>query len=252
MQTSLSPLAASSGPRTCVSPGIARRTPRLYAVPRANVGAMQITHLGHACVLIESDGTRLLIDPGTYSHGFEDLTGLAAIAATHQHADHVDPDRLGPLHDANPKAHLLLESEAAAAYDDRSVTAVTPGQHLQVGTIAITTVGGRHTTNHDRVPTVGNVGYVLDAAGTTFFHPGDSYDETPSGIDVLGLPLNAPWCRMSETLAFLHAVAPRVVIPIHTGLLNDNGLAGYLMHVTRFGPDDCEVVDLRPGSSYAV
>ena len=88
--------------------------------------------------------------------------------------------------------------------------------------------------------------------GRSFFHPGDSYDEAPSDIDVLGLPLNAPWCRMAETLAFLHAVSPRVVVPIHTGLLNEQGLAGYLMHVERFGPDGCELVDLRPGSSYDV
>ena len=51
---------------------------------------------------------------------------------------------------------------------------------------------------------------------------------------------------MAETLAFLHAVSPRVVVPIHTGLLNEQGLAGYLMHVERFGPDGCELVDLRP------
>jgi L-ascorbate metabolism protein UlaG (beta-lactamase superfamily) len=38
---------------------------------------VQITHYGHACVLAElPDGTRILFDPGTYSAGFEDLTGL--------------------------------------------------------------------------------------------------------------------------------------------------------------------------------
>ncbi len=57
---------------------------------------------------------------------------------------------------------------------------------------------------------------------------------------------------MSETLAFLHAVSPRMVVPIHTGLLSDDGRATYLMHVQRFGPAGCEVIDLLPGSSYAV
>jgi L-ascorbate metabolism protein UlaG (beta-lactamase superfamily) len=113
-------------------------------------------------------------------------------------------------------------------------------------------VGGRHARNHDQVPPLGNVGYVVTANGTTFFHPGDSYDEAPGDIDVLGLPLNAPWCRMSETLSFLHAVSPRVVVPIHTGLLSEDGLAAYLMHVERFGPAGTEVVDLRPGSAYDV
>lgn len=214
---------------------------------------MRITHLGHACVLIESGGgSRLLLDPGTYSTGFEALTGLAAIAATHQHPDHLDPDRIGPLHAANPDARLLIETETVRALelDHLAPTAVSAGDCEQIGDLRVRAVGGRHALIHDQIPTIGNVGFVVTADDTTVFHPGDSYDEAPSDVDVLGLPLNAPWCRMSETLAFLHAVSPDVVVPIHTGLLSDDGLTAYLMHVQRFGPDGCELVDLRPGSSY--
>ncbi len=217
---------------------------------------MQITHLGHACVLVESDGgTRLLLDPGTYSTGFEELTGLTAVAVTHQHPDHVDASRLGALAAANPQAPLLLETETAAALeDDRvgAVTAVTAGQELTVGDrrSGRSAVGTPSTTTRSRRSATSATS--SRAMRRTFFHPGDSYDETPTDVDVLGLPLNAPWCRMAETLAFLDAIAPAAVVPIHTGLLNEHGLAGYLMHVDRFGPDGCELVDLRPGSSYDV
>ena len=50
---------AAAGRRTCLA------------------GPMDITHLGHSCLLVESAGTRVLLDPGTFSHGFEELTGLA-------------------------------------------------------------------------------------------------------------------------------------------------------------------------------
>lgn len=216
---------------------------------------MRITHLGHACVLIETDGgTRLLIDPGAYSGGFEDITGLSAIAATHQHLDHLDPERLGPLRSANPSAALLIEPETAATLEltDDHMTSFAAGQSVEVGDVTVHAVGGRHAVNHDQVPNVGNVGLVVEGDGTTFFHPGDSYDVVPDGIDVLGLPLNAPWCRVSETLDFLRTVSPRVAIPIHTGLLSEVGLAGYLTHAQRFGPDGCETVDVRPGASYTV
>ena len=90
---------------------------------------MRITHLGHACVLLESDGGgRLLIDPGTYSSGFEGLTDLAAVVVTHQHPDHVDPARLDALVGANPQARLLFEPETAAAVEDERVTAFAAGQ----------------------------------------------------------------------------------------------------------------------------
>ncbi|MDQ3307853.1 MAG: MBL fold metallo-hydrolase, partial [Actinomycetota bacterium] len=40
---------------------------------------MRLTHLGHACLLVETGSTRVLIDPGTYSTGFDALRDLDAI-----------------------------------------------------------------------------------------------------------------------------------------------------------------------------
>ncbi|MFY9915793.1 MAG: MBL fold metallo-hydrolase [Nocardioidaceae bacterium] len=214
---------------------------------------MRLTHLGHACLLVETAQTRLVIDPGVFSSGVAGLAALDAILVTHQHPDHLDLERLPELLTASPDARLLAEPETAADSDtSAAATAMHPGDDTQVGDIRIRVVGGQHAPNHDQVPPIGNVGYLLTADGQTVFHPGDSYIETPTDIDVLALPLNAPWCRMSETLAFLHAVSPRLAIPIHTGLLSDDGLSSYLMHAQRFGPEGTEVIDLRPGSSYDV
>jgi len=47
------------------------------------VTAVQITHFGHACVLVDTGAARLLFDPGTFSSGFEKLGGLDAILVTH-------------------------------------------------------------------------------------------------------------------------------------------------------------------------
>lgn len=219
----------------------------------ANVIAMRITHLGHACLLVETPKTRLVIDPGVFSSDADGLAALDAILVTHQHPDHLDLERLSGLLATSPGARFLAEPETAAESDvSATATAMHPGEDMQVGDVRIRVVGGQHAANHDQVPPLGNVGYLLTADGVTVFHPGDSYTDAPTDVDVLALPLNAPWCRMSETLAFLDAVSPGVAIPIHTGLLNDDGLASYLMHTQRFGPAGTEVVDLRPGSTYVV
>ncbi len=68
---------------------------------------MQITHFGHSCLLVEIDGTKVLFDPGNFSHGFDGISGLDAILITHQHPDHCDVAKLPDLVAANPRRRPL-------------------------------------------------------------------------------------------------------------------------------------------------
>jgi len=74
---------------------------------------MLVTHIGHACLLIEAAGVRVLLDPGSFSHGFEELSGLDAVMITHAHPDHYDAERLPALLEANEGARLIVEPEHA-------------------------------------------------------------------------------------------------------------------------------------------
>jgi L-ascorbate metabolism protein UlaG (beta-lactamase superfamily) len=208
---------------------------------------MRLTHIGHSCLLLEIAGVRVLIDPGAFTHGFEELTDLDAVLVTHAHLDHYDAERLPQLLEANDEARLVAEPEVAAELRRTGLDAAAlhPGESTSVGPLTVSAVGGLHAVIHDDIARIGNVGIVFAAEGEpTFFHPGDSYETAPEGVDVLGVPLSAPWAALKETVDFVRAVAPRVAVPIHDGILNPTGRGVYLRNLGLLKPEQTELRDL--------
>jgi len=176
---------------------------------------MQVTRFGHSALLVEAAGQRVLIDPGAFSSPdvFE-VQGLDAIVVTHQHADHLDRDRIGVLVERNPGAIRLSDPETASLVD--GFTAHSDGDVTELGTITITGVGTTHAEILSVIPRVANTGVLITAGGEpALFHPGDAYAYTPEGVDILAAPLSAPWTKVAETVDFVRRVNPRVVFPIH-------------------------------------
>jgi L-ascorbate metabolism protein UlaG (beta-lactamase superfamily) len=214
---------------------------------------MRLTHVGHSCVVVETGGARVLIDPGTFADGWESITSLDAVLITHTHPDHCDRDRLPTLLAANPGAIVAAEPDVAAELSsaDRPVRPLSPGDALAVGDTQVTVAGGQHAVIHADIPRVGNVGVLLRAPGEpSLFHPGDSYEAIPAGVDVLAAPLNAPWSAFKETVEFVRAVKPGLAFPIHDGLLNDRGRALYLRQLTALART--EVRDLAEASEHII
>ncbi|MHB1063681.1 MAG: MBL fold metallo-hydrolase [Georgenia sp.] len=196
---------------------------------------MRLTHFGHACLLVETTGARLLFDPGTYAEGFETVRDLDGVLLTHQHADHVDRERLPALLTANPHAVLLADEETAALLTDLPTTPrpVRVGDHLTVAGAEVDVVGGAHAFVYGDLPALANAAYVLD--GGAFFHPGDSLVVPEMAIDVLAGPTGAPWLKLAEAIDFVRAVRPRVVVPIHERTLADPAMSYSMLR--RFSPE---------------
>jgi L-ascorbate metabolism protein UlaG (beta-lactamase superfamily) len=205
---------------------------------------MQLTHLGHSAVLVETAGLRVLIDPGNLSDAWHGLVDLDAVLVTHQHPDHVDPVNVPALLAANPGARVLVEPGVIDAVRLERAEALTADTSVSLGGVTIAAVGGLHAVIHRDIPRIGNVGLVVSGEGEpTFYHPGDSLAEAPAGVDVLGVPAYGPWAAMKETVDFAREVGAVQGFPIHDGLLNERGWGLVFGRVTDMTP--CKLVDLR-------
>ena len=204
---------------------------------------MKISKYGHSCLHVVDGSASILIDPGTFSQGFETLSGLTAVLITHQHPDHVDPRRLAGVLRANPGAKLYADSGSVAVLAEADITAipVKTGDELNVGT-TVEVFAGDHAVIHRDVPVISNACYLI---GGRLLHPGDSLTVLDRPVEILALPASAPWMALKEAVEYFRAVNPTVAIPIHEKVMANPAMVYGLL--TKLGPADARWLNLDDG-----
>jgi L-ascorbate metabolism protein UlaG (beta-lactamase superfamily) len=207
---------------------------------------VRLTKYGHACVRLDLAGGSVVLDPGTYSPDV-DLAGVADVLVTHEHADHIDVDRLVPLVRDGLRLHTNADVAASLASDHGlDVHAVGPGETFTVAGVDVRVVGGEHAEIYNGLPGCANVGFVL--AG--LYHPGDALHVPEVEVATLLVPVSAPWLKLREALDFVRAVAPARAFPIHDAMFSDIGNAGVDRWMVQEGGTDYR--RLTPGGSTEV
>lgn len=184
---------------------------------------MRITKYGHACVALEKDGRRIVLDPGSLTE-LDATEGADAILITHQHFDHFAEQTVRAACERRPGTRVLTCEPVAAQLTGLgpSLTVVGGGDAIEVAGFDLQVHGEWHAVVHPDIPRVRNVGFLIDGS---LFHPGDAFTVPGSRVSTLLLPVHGPWSRTGELIDWVREVAPQQVLAIHDGALNDVGLA---------------------------
>lgn len=213
---------------------------------------MKITKYGHACVVLEEQGRKLVIDPGIWTTEFGPLDGIDAVVVTHNHGDHYNPEYLRAIAQANPGIQMFGAQEvvADAAQAGIVVTQAATKQTIQVGPFSLRFYGEMHALIHESFPPVPHNVAVL--VNDTFYYAGDSFT-TPEGapVKILAAPASAPWMKIAESVDFITKVRPQICFPTHNALLSDIGqqLADTWLKTACDGIH-AEYYSLAPGESF--
>jgi L-ascorbate metabolism protein UlaG (beta-lactamase superfamily) len=219
---------------------------------------LRVTYIGHATLLIEIGGKRLLTDPNFDTTlgkflprvsapgiALDALPKLDAILLTHAHADHLSFDSI----DALPADIPLFAPPAIAKWLRKQGYAhavpVAPRENVEVDGVVIRAASATHKGNRygvDRWRSAANM-YLVEANQTSCFFAGDtalSPDTTHlvenhllangRSLDLALLPIgHAPWWKpgfrkghltSADALTLFERLEARYFIPYHWGTFN--------------------------------
>lgn len=179
---------------------------------------MKISKIGHCCLVVEEGETKIMFDPGAWTTGQLEVTGLAAIFITHEHADHFHVDSLKTVLKNNPMAKVYTNSGVGKLLEAAGVTyeLVKEGQRVDIQGVSFDSVGHEHADIYEGIPRVVNTGFIL---GDRLYYPGDAFALPGKAIKILALPVAGPWMKMADAIDFAKAVKPTMAFPVHDGFL---------------------------------
>jgi L-ascorbate metabolism protein UlaG (beta-lactamase superfamily) len=210
---------------------------------------LRITKYTHACLRIDDGNSVLVVDPGAFTERIA-LTGADAVLITHEHFDHLDVDALSDALAVKPDIRVYAHPDVLpklAAFSD-VVTEVAVGREFTAAGFTVSAFGGAHAIIHPDIPGIANLGYLISDGEESIYHPGDSFTVPADAVvDTLFVPLNAPWCKLAESIDFVRAVKPRRAFAVHDFLLTETGAKVSDGHLTNLSGTD--YAHVAPGTT---
>lgn len=182
---------------------------------------MKITKFPQSCLLIETKGKKILVDPGNlkYKEEYLDIwNNVDIILITHKHPDHCNTEILEKL---NKNIIIYSTKEVAEANKSLKISIIKEDDIIELDNIKIEVVHAIHGYQpllkgakevHE------NVGYIIDDGQNRLYTTSDTICfKNDYKADILCIPVTGHGLTMSAFEAALYAkeVGAVLTIPIH-------------------------------------
>jgi len=169
---------------------------------------MIVTKYTHSCLYVEYNETTIVIDPGNYSYEAhkEDVLGkdkIDYLLITHNHPDHMHLPFIKEIIEKHEDIKVLSDPESRSMLEKEGIEMVNSIESISLA-----------QAPHEKVFGITPPENVLFEIFGQLSHPGDSLNfdlKTP----ILALPVQAPWCSLTQAVEFALSQKPKVIIPIH-------------------------------------
>ena len=182
---------------------------------------MKITKFPQSCLLIETKGKKILVDPGNlkYKEEYLDIwNNVDIILITHKHPDHCNTEILEKL---NRNIIIYSTKEVAETNKSLKISIIKENDIIELDNIKIEVVHAIHGYQpllkgakdvHE------NVGYIIDDGQNRLYTTSDTICfKNDYKADILCIPVTGHGLTMSAFEAALYAkeIGAELTIPIH-------------------------------------
>ena len=182
---------------------------------------MKITKFPQSCILIETKGKKILIDPGTLKYKeeyFEIWNNVDIILITHKHPDHCNVEVLERI---GNDIKIYSTREVQEANKNLNINIIKENDMIELENIKVEVVKAVHGYQpllkgekeiHE------NVGYIIDDGENRLYSTSDTICfRNDYKADILCIPVTGHGLTMSAFEASLYAkeVGATLTIPIH-------------------------------------
>jgi L-ascorbate metabolism protein UlaG (beta-lactamase superfamily) len=212
---------------------------------------MNITRYGHACLLVDIDGVRIITDPGDWNET-PDAENVHAVLITHEHQDHCDLDQIKSILAKNPGARIITHEAVGVKLAEADIAheVIDNGETVDVSGVSVESCGTEHAPIYGDVSPCRNTGYLI---GGELFVPGDALHDIPSKpVRVLALPTGGPWMKPSEAIDYAKRLKPQFAFPIHDAMHTEDYRSYLIPRVIggNLEPAGITFIDIAPSAAH--